>query len=660
MAMSGLAACAVISACLLSVGTLHAQMSDDSSGGLSRSMRMGIQMFEQGDDAAAMDRFMEVLTNGDAAERPLANEYINLITRRMNSGEKLDSKKPALSDQKAAGMPAAPAALKPPAAAKEPVIASAAVPANREIVVESADAPIVAAAAPPPVKAAAVIASPAAPVTPPVAAATVPPVAPVRALPSREMPRANKALMGKEIRAKIKALKEKSLKQLKGIDGVRILMSETGDPAAIGFPSSLLFQSGVSFQKTAGATLDALTALIFSLSGAELIILPEGTAVGDARVLDMRRTMGISAQLFSAGIAPPRVKVNLLNTQVDIPRAFQDFKGIILLFNYNQPLGLVVESSVGDESGPPLSLGAFPEVLRPEKGEGVIIEFSVQDPPAGLVSWEFKLLAPAGPDGAELAPLQEVVGGGPVYHQIYWNGRQNFFGDAMASGRYECVLTATDAKNRQRTLHRWIHLIGPAVSEALPTAPAQEAAQAASVSKAPAAELPQDGAKAATLVKAPEEDAPAPVKKTRKARPKKKHKPVRKPAKTAAADDGAAEAQASPPAKQSEPAEAHAKPGATPYELQFIKDKHEMTPEAEKTLAQVAETIAYYPLENLDLVGYAHNGEQDAASLAQKRAQMVAGLLINKYKVDPKKIQVHSSVSDTPTYKVEVRFVGGE
>ena len=61
--------------------------SDDESGGagLSRPMQIAVRFYEQGEDIQAMDRFMEILTKGDPSERSMANEYINLITHRMNT-----------------------------------------------------------------------------------------------------------------------------------------------------------------------------------------------------------------------------------------------------------------------------------------------------------------------------------------------------------------------------------------------------------------------------------------------------------------------------------------------------------------------------------------------------------------------------------------------
>ncbi|MBI3288555.1 MAG: hypothetical protein HYZ74_03450, partial [Elusimicrobia bacterium] len=377
----------IIAALGLGAATLHAQPEDEGGGGgLSRPMRVAVRFYEQGDDMQAMDRFMEILTKGDPSERSMANEYINLITHRMNTmggaggapaprlGAGSFASEPAPSRDSGAPNPAAPPRRLDPAGA-------------------------------------------------------------VRARDKgEEMPAANKALMRKEIRARLRAAAEKSLSDLKSIEGVRAVMRENGDPDALGIPSSLLFQAGIAFQKDASKILDPLTKLIFALGTTQAVILPEGTAIGDAKVMDMRRTMGISSHLFNAGVAPPRVRVNLLNTQVDIPKALQNFKGVVIVFVYNQPLNLVVESAVGDELGPPISLGVYPSAFRPSRGQGVIVEFSVSDPPAGLVSWKFQLLQPAR-DGTELAPLQDVVGGGPVFHQIFWNGKQNYFGAGLPPGR---------------------------------------------------------------------------------------------------------------------------------------------------------------------------------------------------------------------------------
>ena len=539
---------------------------------LSRQMRMAVRLYEKGDDTSALDHFMEVLTRGDPAERNMANEYINLITKRMNTGEKdtaplrPSSVRPAETVVEPAKPDAASAPAAPPASKG---------PAAPDVVIEKGGGERVAAAVPLPGSL-----RPAAPAPELSPAAKSYPTAPAV---ESELPKSNKALMKKEIRSKIRNMVEDSLKELKSFEDIRLLMREDGDPEAIGIPTPLLFQNGIAFQKDAQKILEALTRLTYGLGTAQVVILPEGTALGDAKVLDMRRTMGVSSYLYSAGVAPARVRINLLNSQVDLPKPMLEFKGVVILFVYNQPMTLVVESSLGEESGPPLSLGIFPGSVRPDRGEGSIIEFSVEDPPAGLVSWKFQLLQPAASDGKDLAPLQEVLGGSPVFHQIYWNGRQNYFGPPLPAGRYECVLTAIDAKNRQRTLHRWIQLVNDDSLAQQPEKLLAKAAETATPSQgafpAAAQQVPPPVA-AVTIVPAPAGAPSADLsartdalikektggKARRKTRIKGKAEPAAEPTPAAAAE----------PAPGTKPS----RPTASGYSLDFGRNTHQLTPDA--------------------------------------------------------------------------------
>lgn len=136
------------------------------------------------------------------------------------------------------------------------------------------------------------------------------------------------------------------------------------------------------------------------------------------------------------------------------------------------------------------------------------------------------------------------------------------------------------------------------------------------------------------------------------------------PAKVAAPKEEAPAEAAAPAAEAAAPAEKPAEKGKRPttsgYTLDFGRSTHQLTPDAERQLAQIAETMVYYPMETLKVVGYAQPGEQDSAGLADRRAKMVAGLLINKYQIDPKKIQTSSEVSDLPGAKVSATFVKSE
>jgi len=645
----------IVAALLLVLPRARAQEDEDARAGLSRPMRTAIHFYEQGDDMQAMDRFMEILTKGDPSERSMANEYINLITHRMTSGggaAGAPAPKPGVATEE----PASPAPAAPSAPAPAPKASGA---SGGEIVSEGESAP---SRRPTRLDS----------IDEPEAAGRKPARAPARAVRGDDMSSSNKSLMRKEIKSRLHSAQERSLADLKGVPGVRVVMRENGDPEALGIPSPVLFQSGVSFQRDAARILDPLTKLVFALGSTQVLILPEGTSMGDAKVLDMRRTMGISSSLYQAGVAPPRVRVNLLNTQVDIPRGLVDFRGVVVVFQYDQPMQLAVESAVGDELGPPISLGVFPPQIRPSRNQGAIIEFSVSDPPAGLVSWKFQLLQPS-KDGSELAPLQEVVGGGPVFHQIFWNGRLNYFGNPLPAGRYECVLTALDAKNRQRALHRWIQLLpdegdtekmlasGPEPVKGADTAVEPAAPEKASAPAAPSADL--GGGEAKPLVKgvkaaaaaAAEISKPKPVKAKRKVvargvRAKKSAKADK--GKAAKASEPQAADAAAPAQAPAAPAKAPAKPGH--YELSFTKNTHQMTAAAEKALAKAAADISSYPLETLRIVGHASADETDSAALAERRAKMVTGLLINRYQVDPKKIQMTSSAGEGATVELDL------
>lgn len=628
-------------------------------------MKLAVRFYEQGEDIQAMDRFMEILTKGDPSERSMANEYINLITHRMNT----------LGG--GGGAPTPKAGV------------SVAVPVNPNVAspVRRADPAAAARVAPETIsdgEAARGRATRFDAIDDDSARSS----ARKRAAPPRaradDMPAANKALMRKEIRARLRNAVERSLSDVKSIEGVRVVMRENGDPEAIGIPTSKLFQAGIAFQTGASKILDPLTKLVFALGTTQAVILPEGTAIGDAKVMDMRRTMGISSHFFNAGIAPPRVRVNLLNTQVDIPKGLMDFKGVVIVFVYNQPLSLVVESAVGDELGPPISLGVYPPSFRPARGQGVIIEFSVSDPPAGLVSWKFQLLQPSR-DGAELAPLQDVVGGGPVFHQIFWNGKQNYFGQTLAPGRYECVLTAMDAKNRQRSLHRWIQVLddggssesllaekGPSEGTRAEPVSAAETSPAAPAALAPSADL--TGASAKPLV-AGVKAAPRPVElKPRSEAPRVKRQVVKRPVrgkKAGKADKGRLARATQPKAAAPQPRDEEAGEGAAPQEskpskssatkwaLNFGKGTYQLTPEAERLLAAAAAAVPTHPLENLRVTGHSGAGEPDGAALADKRAKMVASILVNRYQVDSKRIYLSSDASGAGA-KVDLAFARTE
>ena len=188
-----------------------AQEDESGGAGLSRPMRIAVHFYETGEDIQAMDRFMEILTKGDPSVRSMANEYINLITHRMNSGGG------------AGGAPAPKAGV----AVSEPINPNVASPIKR------AD-PAGARVAPETISDGEAARSTRVTHDDSIDDESARSTARRTAAPPRaradDMPAANKTLMRKEIRARLRSAVEKSLADIKVIEGVRVVMRENGDP----------------------------------------------------------------------------------------------------------------------------------------------------------------------------------------------------------------------------------------------------------------------------------------------------------------------------------------------------------------------------------------------------------------------------------------------
>lgn len=602
---------------------------------LSKQMRLAIDLFERGDDLEAMDRFMEVLTRGSPNERPMANDYINLISQRMAIGTRLPEQ----------------TVTRPGATTIEREDAT---PRTQRR--EEAERPR---------------RNPALPQT----ERPAPPPPPRRGAPSdsedAKLTREDRRLMKKEIDGKIRARTRSLLGALRRWEAITVRMANSRLPRAIGIPPDLLYEEGLRFKKDSGKILDLLSELVFSLGATQVVILPEGAIMGEAKIMDMRRTMGITSHILQAGVSPARLRVNLLSTQVDVPQDLMNYKGVMLVFVYNQPLTLSTENEVGAEGGPPLSLGISPETLDPSQGDGSIIEFSVMEPPAGLMSWRFQLLGPGEDESGDFIPLQEVKGSAPVFHQIYWNGRRRYFGQNFAPGRYQAVLSATDMKNRTRKLRTWIKIEGKA-AEPEPAA-SEVSASPVKIEAAPPDALP--GAEEAS--KSVVRKTAAPSARTSKRRPsrtdrasnrrsrssRRKAPPKRRVVKSrtigAPPASAPSPAPAAEPDKPEGPGEGGARAGAVNYQVLFDKNTANITRDGDNILQRVADTMHYYPLDNINLVGYSYTGESDPDQLAIRRAQLVSKLLVERHQMKRERIQVDTKTVDYESAKVEIYIVAG-
>jgi len=549
-----------------------AQAPTPETAGLSQEMQQAIRAYQKGDDLSAMDGFMDILTSGVPSERTMANEYLNLLTRRMD----LKARQGAVGEPQNAVVPEAPGQASAPEAGPAPSLPASPVPGSEGM---------------------------------------------------------NKALMEREIKVKIESMAQKSLDKLRAVKGVKIVVGPDGNPQAVGLPTSVLFGSGINFKKGADAIVGPLTDLIFALGNAQVQILPQGAPLGDAKIIDMRRAMGVSSALFSAGLAPDRVNVNLLNSQVNVPGEIESFDGVILVFVYDQPLQLN-SGAVGAENGPPLSLGVDPPNFRTDEGGGSIIEFSVEEPPAGIASWEFQLLKVDANGSEGLTPIERVMGDSPVFHQIYWNGHERYFGAALPPGRYECVLIATDGKNRRRVLHRWITIVPPPTAAMPAPHPAAAPISSTGSNGAPSPDWASGTPKAASLVVNRPSLHWVQISRKRKLKrgTKRKHShapkiSIRKIALV-----------------------------PTRYDVVFSQGSYQLEPKYETLVGKIADAAAAQPSASLSITGYAASSEANAAQLARSRGQIVANLLINRFGMDPSRLQVSSNVSEGAKSRAIVEF----
>ena len=250
----------------------------------------------------------------------------------------------------------------------------------------------------------------------------------------------------------------------------------------------------------------------------------------------------------------------------------------------------------------------------------------------------------------------------------------------LPPGRYECVLTALDAKNRQRSIHRWIQVLddGPSdrlLADAAPSEGSRAAGPSATAIGSVAALAPSAdmaGAAEKPLV-AGVKAAPKAVEITSRAEtPRVKRQITKRPVrgkKAGKADKGkaartsepkaAAAAPETEAAPEAEAAKAPAKSAPGDWVLNFNKGTYQLTPAAEKLLAKAAAEVPAHPLENLRVTGHSGAEEADGAALAGQRAKMVASILVNRYQVESKRIFMTSAASGAGA-KVDLAFARTE
>ena len=577
-------AAAVCAALLFCGGNLPPLSGQTRSGGseLTRSMEQAIRLYHEGQDNEAMDRFMDILAKGSPSEKSLANDYISKITLRMNTGVQ------TVKDQGPEG-----------GIMKEVATDQAPVSSKQSAMIDQTPSEEEAA--------------------------------------EQDEPQAQKDRIVDKISEKISEMRRQVLLDMGKSNALKIYM---GDPLprAVTINTQYFFANETVFKANASAALSNLAGLIFTLGKANVLILPEGTVEGDVKIKSIRQAIALNSYLVSRGISPSRLDVNLTGGEIKFPKELTNISGMIILFNYDKPPLLKVNDDV-QSKGPKVSLGVYPTAISVQKNEGALVEFSAFESAAGKPTWKFEIFS-VQPDNTILS-LQKVDGYGPQYNQSFWNGRKNFFGAPYPSGKYMFSITATDTEGRETNLRRLLVIKpSPAEEKALQAkkpavkATALKPAQPAGKAKAVKGKLPLKKGKAALKagaaglktakkgIKGKKKLAPLPKKKTVKAQETKEDAAGTEEA--AVKDDAGAQEGGS----QDSQTEFS---GQVSYKIYFREETAIVTPNSEKKLAQVAETMGYYPMAKIKLIGYAYSGEANSDTMAQNRVNYVSTRLASKY-----------------------------
>jgi len=572
-------------------------------GGISRSMEQAIRLYHEGEDTEAMDRFMDILVKGSPSEKALANDYISKITLRMNTGVntvKDRGAEPTTLTEVSA----------PRSAGEKRQTPLGARPSPRDEEEEAFD--------------------------------------------KRDDDAAQRERVAEKITSKISQMRRDILLELSRSNPVKVYMGGDGMPRALTLDPNYFFASETTFKAGTDRYLGLLSGLLFTLGKANVLLLPEGSAEGDVKIKSIRRALALNSYFESRGVSKARLEVNLTGTEVRFPKELTSISGIIILFDYDKAPRLKDLEDLRTK-GPKVSLGIYPTAIAVHNNEGAIVEFSAFESPMGQPSWKFQIYQIQA-DRSRLL-LQEMSGSGSQYNQSFWNGRKKFFGAPYPSGRYMFTVTAADNEGKETSLSRLL-VVRPTPEEEK-AAQSKAAAQKTSVRE----NVSASGLKSRSLGKGVKGGAAgkvlkaAPVKKGRVLPKKSARKaPARKKAEPAAEEEAAPAETAAPPGDASQQGELS---GQVSYRIYFMEN-NALTAASGKRLAQVAETMGYYPMANIRLIGYAYSGEPNAEAVAETRVNKIASILSEKYSIDQSRMELSSRVSEATKPMVEIKLAGNQ
>lgn len=266
-----------------------------------------------------------------------------------------------------------------------------------------------------------------------------------------------KAMRRESVNAQIAEMTESVLAKLSAYKGVNVYM-RGGLIDAIDMESSVIFEDdGITFKKTAKDILEQIYSLMILSGTPSFVLLPPGSYSDNVSIQGVRQTVALNSYLINMGISSAKLNFNMGLTTEEPPAKFSDLEGISIVFDYTTKPNLKLKTQ--DKDLPPvLSLGLYPfKAITPEKDEGMVVDFSVIQTSDKISDWTLQIVQHA-KDGKYYV-VRQVSGQGPVYRQIFWNGKKQYFGQILPLGAYTIILRATDTAGREKVVRRKVELL---------------------------------------------------------------------------------------------------------------------------------------------------------------------------------------------------------
>lgn len=249
-------------------------------------------------------------------------------------------------------------------------------------------------------------------------------------------------------------MRNEILARLKENKDIQVYL-RSGHIDAIDIAANALFKGPVISKKAQDFLGDIYSLMILENAPA-YFILPEGSYTEEVTLQGVRQAVTLNSYLINRGISPARMNLNMGLTTQEPPEKFSDLEGISIVFDYEGEARL--KSKLQEKNLPPvLSLAVYPfKEITPALDETFVIDFSVTEASAPVQKWTLQIVSHS-TDGHYYV-VKQLSGEEALIHQVFWNGRKQFFGQFLPVGKYTVVLKATDKEGRERILKRQLVL----------------------------------------------------------------------------------------------------------------------------------------------------------------------------------------------------------